>query len=342
METTLIKINSTDETEKLLFAAEILRRGGLVAIPTETVYGLAANALDASAVRGIFRAKGRPADNPLIVHIASFEELGPLVSSVPEKAVKLARAFWPGPLTMVLPKSDLVPGEVTCGLPSVAVRMPSHPIANAVIRAAGAPLAAPSANASGKPSPTAAAHVLHDLSGKIDAVVDGGPCDVGVESTVITLCTEIPTVLRPGGVTVRQLREIIGQVDVHPSVFKELEGGAKPASPGMKYRHYSPSADITVVRGGLDAFAEYVRDHQSASCAVLCFDGEERRFGCETFTYGKKDDPKSQARRLYGALRQIDESDVKRVFARCPDPVAAQAVYNRLLRAAGFKIQILE
>ena len=330
---------SEDDERQLSEVASILRSGGLVGIPTETVYGLAANALDGTAVKRIFEVKGRPQDNPLIVHISRFEELAPLVDVVPEKAARLADAFWPGPLTMVMKRSDAVPDEVSCGLPTVAVRMPSHKIANAIIKAAGLPLAAPSANTSGKPSPTCAAHVLQDMNGKIEGVVDGGICEVGIESTVITLCTKTPTLLRPGAVTLRQLADTIGDVEVHRSVFSDFTETARPASPGMKYRHYSPKAEVVVVDGALGSFIEYV-NKQSAGSAVLCFEGEESSFpDAVVFSFGAKEDSRAQAQRLYSALRKADELKIKRIFARLPDTDGmGTAVCNRLLRAAAFKV----
>lgn len=339
METKLYNISSADDERQLLEVAAILRSGGLVGIPTETVYGLAANALDGRAVRKIFAAKGRPQDNPLIVHISCLEELYALTDEIPEKALRLAYAFWPGPLTMVLKKSQAVPDDVTCSLPSVAVRMPSHKIANAIIKAAGLPLAAPSANLSGKPSPTSAAHVMHDMYGKIEAVVDGGECEVGIESTVITLCTEPPTLLRPGAVTLRQLQEVIGTVEADPSILSEQNAVIKPSSPGMKYTHYSPDAEVIIVKGSLSAFADLAKVDGSGA-AVLCFDGEEKYFpGMTVFSFGAEDDPTAQAHRLFSILRRADELKVKKLFVRYPgtDGVG-MAVYNRLLRAAAFRV----
>ena len=218
-------------------AAAILQNGGLVGIPTETVYGLAANALDGAAVAKIFAAKGRPMDNPLIVHISHFEQIYDLVREVPEAAKKLAEQFWPGPLTIILPKSARIPDEVSAGLDTVAVRFPSHPVARAVIDAAGVPLAAPSGNLSGHPSPTTAVHVMNDMDGRIEAVLDGGPCSVGVESTVVTLAEQPPRLLRPGGITLEQLRGVLGQVEMDDAVLHPLADGKRAASPGMKYKH---------------------------------------------------------------------------------------------------------
>lgn len=249
MKTELYKINDTTQSAEIEAVAKILREGGLAAIPTETVYGLAANALDPDAVNSIFKAKGRPNDNPLIVHISEVEEIYPLVTSFPDKAKALVDAFWPGPLTIILPKSDIVPKEVCPRLETVAVRMPSHPVARAIIKAAGVPLAAPSANSSGLPSPTKASHVIDDMNGKIHAIVDGGESSVGVESTVITLATEVPMLLRPGGITPEQIESVIGPIEINPAVLEELPEGEVAASPGMKYKHYSPEAQVYIIKG---------------------------------------------------------------------------------------------
>lgn len=318
-------------------AGALLRAGEVVAIPTETVYGLAANAYDGEAVSKIFKAKGRPQDNPLIVHIAKVETLSDLVAEVPEAAKKLAAAFWPGPLTIILPKSEKIPDAVSAGLPTVAVRMPSHPVAHAVIEAAGVPLAAPSANLSGSPSPTNAKYVFDDMHDRIPLILDGGSSAVGVESTVITLATERPRVLRPGGVTVEQLRELLGEVDVDDAVLHKLAEGVRAASPGMKYKHYAPRAEITIVKGTLEEFRRFLESKEK-DAFVLCFAGEEKYFP-RAVTYGEADDGLSQANRLFDALRELDEQGAKTVYARCPQlSGVGLAVYNRLIRAAGFKI----
>lgn len=324
-------------------AGEILRSGGLVAIPTETVYGLAANALNSEAVKNIFRAKGRPGDNPLIVHIAEFEDIYPLVTHVPESAKALAEAFWSGPLTIVLPKSDLVPETVSGGLDTVAIRMPSHPDARAIIKSAGVPLAAPSANTSGKPSPTDAESVLADLEGKIEAVYDGGKCSVGVESTVISLAGEKPILLRPGGITYEQLCSVLGEVQISGGVLNPLAEGETARSPGMKYKHYAPEAKITILKGDIEKFAKYVTEHSDGKTAVMCFEGEENFFSVPCVTYGSEEDSASQAQRLFEALRLIDETGAKRAYARYPEPAGVGlAVLNRLLRAAAFEVTELE
>ena len=327
------------DTAELAEVAEILKNGGLVAIPTETVYGLAANAYNGEAVSKVFEAKGRPTDNPMIVHISKLEEIYPLVTEFPEKAKALAEAFWPGPLTMILPKSDLVPREVAPRLETVAVRMPSHPIARKIIELAGVPLAAPSANSSGSPSPTTAQHVIHDLDGKIDGVVDGGECDVGIESTVITLATDVPRLLRPGGITVEQLESVLGKVDVDPAVISELEDGVAPASPGMKYKHYSPKAQVYIVEGSLESFKFVIDSEHEEGDMALCFNGEEKDIPIPCLSFGDEDDLNSQAHLLFAELRRFDELKAKRVFVRAPSSEGVGlGVYNRLLRAAAFKV----
>lgn len=322
-------------TENIARAAKLLAAGEVVAVPTETVYGLAANAYDETAVRKIFSAKGRPQDNPLIVHIADFRDIYDLVAEVPEAAKKLADAFWPGPLTVILPKSDKIPDAVSAGLATVAVRYPAHPVAQAVIQACGVPLAAPSANRSGSPSPTNAKYVLDDMDGRIPLILDGGGSQVGVESTVVTLATEVPRVLRPGGVTVEQLREVLGEVEVDDAVLHQLKAGETAASPGMKYKHYAPKADITIVRGSFSQFQEFVKGKDAF---VLVFAGEENAFD-RAVTYGRADDDRAQANRLFDALRELDEQGAKTVYARCPAlSGVGLAVYNRLIRAAGFHL----
>ena len=252
METRIYKITSSDG-EDIKEVGEILRRGGLAAIPTETVYGLAGNALDENTAKKIFEAKGRPSDNPLIVHISRFEQWEPLVKHIPASARLLADAFWPGPLTMILPKSDLVPQAVCGKLDTVAVRMPANEIALAIIESSGVPLAAPSANLSGKPSPTCASHVIDDMTGRIDAIVDSGDCNVGVESTVLSLVCDVPRILRPGRVTAEMIAEVVGEVEIDDAVFEKLREGQDVISPGTKYKHYSPDASVVLVRGEFES-----------------------------------------------------------------------------------------
>ena len=338
METLVYKIEDPKNAPRqIAAAAALLKAGEVVAIPTETVYGLAANALDPAAVKKIFEAKGRPQDNPLIVHIAEKEALYEIAAEVPEAALKLADAFWPGPLTVILPKKPCIPDAVSGGLSTVAVRMPSHPTARAIIRAAGVPLAAPSANLSGFPSPTTAGHVLDDMNGRVPMIVDGGPCGFGIESTVITLAGDKPRILRPGAVTPEQIRAAIGETQVDEAVLKPLKEGAAAASPGMKYRHYSPNAAVSVVPGDLKTFVSYVLRHREEADHCLCFEGEEAFLPLPAFTYGRADEPLSQTRRLFDALRELDEAGASRVFARAPVPEGiGLGVCNRLYRAAGF------
>lgn len=328
---------TTKNPNDLNTAADILRNGGLVAIPTETVYGLAANALNGEAVSKIFVAKGRPNDNPLIVHVASLEEILPLVEQVDPRLYDLADKYWPGPLTVIMKKSSAIPDEVSAGLDTVAIRMPSHPDAREIIRLSGVPLAAPSANASGRPSPTSADHVITDLDGRIDAVIDGGICSVGVESTVVTLATEPPTLLRPGGITVEQLEAVLGKISVSPAVLEQLKEGEKAESPGMKYKHYAPKARVTVVKGSFEKYKKFLLAQKVSACAV-CFDGEGRYFE-NSIEYGSENDGASLAHGLFEALRKVDESGCESAFVRCPiiDGVGL-AVYNRLIRSAAFRI----
>ncbi len=322
-------------------AAEILRNGGLVAVPTETVYGLAANALDGKAVSRIFEAKGRPQDNPLIVHVSSLDEIPPLVSEVDPRVYDLAEAFWPGPLTVIMKKSELIPDEVCAGLDTVAIRMPSHPVARAVIKASGVPLAAPSANASGKPSPTRASHVRDDLDGKIECILDAGECSIGVESTVITLVTDPPTLLRPGGVTPEELESVLGKINISHAVYESLGEGEKAQSPGMKYKHYAPAARVTLIKGSFDKYEKYLKAHKTGICAV-CFEGEGKHFPVSV-EYGRADDSLTQARSIFDALRKVDETGCDEAFVRCPcaDGVGL-AVYNRLLRSSAFRVTDLD
>ncbi len=342
MNTLLLKNNDED----VLKAGKILADGGLVAIPTETVYGLAANALDGNAVKRIFEAKGRPADNPLIVHIADFKDIErfELVSEIPEKAKLLARKFWSGPLTIIMPKGRGVPDEVSAGLSTVAVRFPSHKTAQAVIKAAGVPLAAPSANISGSPSPTKAEHVTADLSGRIDAIIDGGECKVGLESTVLTLAEEKPRLLRPGGITAEEIESVIGEIEIDDAVLYQLKSGEKAASPGMKYKHYSPKAEVILVVGTDREYIDFVNSNSDITVAALCYDGDEKELKVKCLTLGAKDDFKKQAHELFDKLREIDRlPEIKKVYARCPKPDGVgMAVYNRLIRAAGFEVIELE
>lgn len=345
--TRYIKVDPVNpEPEAVEEAARILRRGGLVAFPTETVYGLGANALDGRAVARIFEAKGRPQDNPLIVHVAGKEQVGSLAESVPASAKILMEAFWPGPLTLVLPVGGAVPGEVTAGLSTVAVRMPAHPVALALIRAAGVPVAAPSANISGRPSPTTAEHVLRDLGGRIEAVLDGGPAGVGVESTVLDLTAPVPLVLRPGGVTLEELREALGAVEIDPAAAAGFPAGEKPRSPGMKYTHYAPRAPLLLVEGRPEAVAAKIMELASGQRAmgkrvgILSYaGGEDFSSAGEVVLAGRRDKPETVAAELYAALRRFDELDVDVILAGGLDERGVGlAVMDRLRKAAGGRI----
>lgn len=315
-------------------AAEILKQGGIVGIPTETVYGLAADARNEAAVRSIFEAKGRPQDNPLIVHISDISQLPPLVREIPPLAMKIAEKFWAGPLTMIFPKSDVIPAATSGGLDTVAVRMPSSSAARAIIDACGFPLAAPSANLSGSPSPTTAQHVLKDMNGRIPLIIDGGECNCGVESTVLCFPAEDRVrILRPGGVTAEMLSELC-TVEIDPAVTSEPEKGAKVLSPGMKYKHYSPKADVFIVDAHGKTFEEWCKAHSDGNTIVLSQDSREHdMFRC----FGK--DPQEQAHRLFALLREADDEGARRVYVEMPtkDGIGL-AVYNRLLRAAAFRI----
>lgn len=333
-------LSSDDEDIKK--AAEIIMHGGIAAMPTETVYGLAADALNGNAVRKIFKAKGRPMDNPLIVHISDISQIYPLVRDFPEKAAILAEKFWPGPLTIILPKSDIIPVEVSAELNTVAIRFPSHKTAQKLI-SMSSPLAAPSANLSGSPSPTSFRHVLEDMNGRIDAVIDGGDCEVGVESTVITLAAEIPTLLRPGGITVEQLETAIGKIQISSAVTNPLAEGEKAESPGMKYRHYSPKAKVILLDGGNDAFYRYINKITDKDTAVLCYSEDIEHINLPYIPIGKRYDYDEQAHLLFTALRKADEMGFAAVYAHCPEKKGVGlAVYNRIIRAAGFNIIRLE
>lgn len=320
-------------------AAQILERGGIVAIPTETVYGLAADAYNEKAILKIFEAKGRPPDNPLIVHIADINSIYDVVSEFPPKAQKLAEHFWPGPLTMILPKNPKIPDIVTAGMNSVAVRFPSHKIAVQIIKQARSALAAPSANISGKPSPSKFEHVVQDLSGKVDAMVDGGDCDVGVESTVVSMLGSVPKILRPGAVTAQDIKNVLGEVDVDKAVYEKINPGEKVLSPGMKYKHYSPVADVTVVKGTCKAYADFVNSKASCGIIAMCFDEDIPFLKIPYISYGSMNEPRIQASALFGVLRSADKAGAATVYAHFfGSGGMSAAVYNRLIRAAGFKV----
>lgn len=320
-------------------AAALLAAGEVVGMPTETVYGLAANALDREAVLKIFKAKGRPADNPLIVHIWSLDQLPQVTAGFSETARKLAAAFWPGPLTMILPRNPQIPDEVTAGLSTVGVRMPSHPAARALLKACGLPLAAPSANRSGKPSPTTAQHVYHDMKGRIPCILDGGSCGVGVESTVVLVEEDAVRILRPGQITPEDFARVVSVVKVDRGVLESVAQEAVVASPGMKYKHYAPNANVVMVEGTLWDFVHYVRAHADDSTGVLAFEEDRAVLHLPFFRYGHTGDSESQAEELFEALRAIDEAGLRTVYARMPKRSGVGlAVYNRLLRACAFQV----
>lgn len=327
--------------ESLALAAEILQKGGLVAFPTETVYGLGADATNAEAAKAIFAAKGRPADNPLIVHISSLSMLPEIVSSVPEAAQKLMNAFWPGPLTIIMPKGKKIPYAVTAGLETVAVRFPVHPDAQAMIERCGLPIAAPSANLSGKPSPTTAAHVFEDMDGRIPLILDGGPCQVGLESTVVDATHGHIILLRPGGVTREMLEEALGEeVALGKGVMEPLADGEKALSPGLKHKHYAPKAEVKVVLGPDDLRAQYILDSaaKDARPCVLCLEGRRGLYpGLTVLSAGNT--PEDYAHNLFAALRHADEIDCTQVYAEGLSlEGVGLAVMNRVERAAGFHV----
>ena len=341
METRYFHITDPEaQGEEVAQAAAILREGGLLGIPTETVYGLGANGLDAGAVGRIFLAKGRPQDNPLILHVPGPDWLERYCRNVPPAAYALAERFWPGPLTMILRRRSNVPNAVTAGLDTVGVRCPDHPVTLAIIREAGVPVAAPSGNLSGRPSPTCARHMAEDMDGRIDGIVDGGPCQVGVESTILDLTTPIPRLLRPGGLPLEALEEVLGEVAVDKAVTAPLSAGEKPRAPGMKYRHYAPKAPVTVVTGDSRRTARYIRERLGEHTGIICFNEYREDFpGCVVEDIGSVADKAEQARRVFDALRAFDDTDVTAIFAQCPgDGGLGLAVANRLKKAAGFQI----
>ena len=336
MKTQVLPVNE----QSIALAAQLLRQGDLVALPTETVYGIAADARNGQAVHKIFEAKGRPQDNPLIVHICGMEMLRGIVAEVPPRAEKLAAAFWPGPLTMVMPRGREV-SEVTCaGLDTVGVRMPSHPVVQAVIRASGVAFAAPSANLSGKPSPTNAQDTLADMDGRLPLILDGGESAVGVESTVVSVVGEHPMLLRPGYVTKEQMEAVLGEeVLVSPAILEKLQEGEVARSPGMKYKHYAPKAQVTLLRGSFAAYRNYLAAHAEPGVWALCFDGEGAQLPVPSIEYGRNHDGVTQAHHLFTALRDLDRQGARVVYARCPEQSGvSMAVYNRLIRAAAFRV----
>ena len=334
------KVISATDAGCAKMAAAIIKEGGLVAIPTETVYGLGADGLNPEAVAKIFEVKGRPQDNPLILHIADATQLDKLCHHIPENAYRLAEKFWPGPLTMVLPAREIVPKCTTAGLPTVAVRCPDSAITRDIIRLAGVPVAAPSANISGKPSTTTAQHVFSDHNGKIPMIVDGGSCRVGVESTIIDLTENPPRLLRPGGITPEQLESVLGEITVDKAVTAQIDKDAVVKAPGMKYRHYAPQCQVVIVSGSREKAAAYIRKHYNPGDRVLCFAEELPLYeNCNPLSYGWESDVETLSAGLFAALRELDDPSVQKVYARCPQGDGiAYAVQNRLKKAAAFQI----
>ena len=334
------KILSAEHPETATLAAQLIREGQLVAIPTETVYGLGANGLDENAVLKIFEAKGRPQDNPLILHIAGPEEMESYCRNIPQTAYDLAQAFWPGPLTLVLPARRGVPLRTTGGLDTVAVRCPDSEITRQIIRLAGVPLAAPSANISGKPSTTTAEHVYHDHAGKIPMIVDGGACRVGVESTIVDLTEERPRLLRPGGIGPEELIAVLGDLVVDKAVTAQVDKDEVVKAPGMKYRHYAPSEPVVIVSGSREKAAAYIHNHFEPGDRVLCFEEELPLYAdCNPLSYGQEADVATLSAGLFAALRELDDPTIHQVYARCPvGGGIAYAVQNRLKKAAAFHI----
>ena len=347
METIIKKITHTEEDKKIYEqAGQILRAGGLVAFPTETVYGLGADALDAKASAKIYAAKGRPSDNPLIVHIAVVNALYDLAKEVPDKALVLAEKFWPGPLTMILKKKDKVPDSITGGLGTVAIRMPSHPVAAELIRSSGVYIAAPSANTSGKPSPTRAEHVINDLSGRIDMIIQDDTVDIGVESTIIDLSEEVPTILRPGYITQSMFEEAIGKTIIDPAIMGSLKEGVVPKAPGMKYKHYAPKGDLVIVEGKKQAVAEMINhltkmDAESGlKTAVIASDENLSLYDADCrINIGSREHEESIAANLYEVLREMDELGVQKMYSESfAGGSLGAAIMNRLLKAAGHHV----
>jgi L-threonylcarbamoyladenylate synthase len=346
MITKLVRIDELHMDEPaILEAGRVLAGKGLVAFPTETVYGLGANGLDWEAAARIYAAKGRPSDNPLILHIASMEELFPLAAEIPAEAKILAEAFWPGPLTLIFKKTAIVPYGITGGLDTVAVRMPSHPVARRIIQAAGVPIAAPSANTSGRPSPTKALHVLEDLDGKVDMIVDGGTVGIGLESTIIDVSGGCPVILRPGYITEEMLFPLIGKAAFDAAVTGEAGADVRPRAPGMKYRHYAPKAEMTVFLGSPTQVCISIENALKQAAAegrragVLCTEESERFYDAPVKKCaGRRNEPESVARSLYDVLRSFDKEQVDCIFSESfEETPLSGAIMNRLLKAAGYR-----
>ena len=345
---TIISRIAHDDTDDKIYqqASEILKNKGLVAFPTETVYGLGAVALDSEASAKIYAAKGRPSDNPLIVHIADVKDLYILSDDVNENALKLCKAFWPGPLTMILKKSEIVPLSITGGLDTVAIRMPSHPVAHELIKKSGVYIAAPSANTSGKPSPTRAKHVIHDMDGRIDMIIADDTVDIGVESTIVDVSGNVPMILRPGFITLEQVREVLGKAEMDPAIMESVPDGIVPKAPGMKYKHYAPNAQITIVRGEQSKVVDAIRTKASqavkdgAKVAIMASTENVGLYdGFDVVDMGSRFDEAQEARNLFAVLREFDENGINVVYSESfPTDNVGQAVMNRLIKAAGHMI----
>lgn len=324
-------------------AGQIIRRGGLVAFPTETVYGLGGDALNPSSSKKIYEAKGRPSDNPLIVHIADMADLDRIAEDIPEVAYALADRYWPGPLTMIFKKRSVVPSETTGGLGTVAVRFPSHPVAQALIKASGGYIAAPSANISGRPSPTSGEHVRQDMDGRIDMIIDSGSCDIGLESTIIDLSTPVPMMLRPGYVSAEMLRQVVGDLDTDPAVFHETSQEIKPKAPGMKYRHYAPKGKVAIVSGNRDDVIKFIRGKieenkgKIRTAVITCSDDAYQYKDADLVAdMGDRNDEAAIASRLYDMLRACDDENIEEIYSEeFNTPQLGQAIMNRLIKAAG-------
>ena len=348
METKRITVTDSDriKEEELEEAARILREGGLVAFPTETVYGLGANALDEEAAKKIYAAKGRPSDNPLIAHISSPEELKPLAAEIPDMAKKLMDCYWPGPMTLVFKKTDLVPYGTTGGLDTVAVRMPSDPVAKTLIRLAGVPIAAPSANSSGRPSPTTADHVWQDMEGKIDMIVDGGPVGIGLESTIIDVTGPVAMILRPGAITIEMVRETLGEAEMDPAILGPMKEGEHPKAPGMKYRHYAPKAPLTLVEGEMDQVVKTINRlarealKEGKKVGIICTDETRTCYPADMIqSIGIRAKEETVAHNLYAVLREFDDLGADVIYSESfPGDQIGQAIMNRLTKAAGYHI----
>lgn len=347
MQTKVVKIDPIQIDEKeMQEAAELIREGELVAFPTETVYGLGADALHPEASKKIYAAKGRPSDNPLIVHIADKKDLEVLSCDVNDMAVKAAEAFWPGPLTMILKKKDIVPDSITGGLGTVAIRMPSHPVAARLIKTSGVYIAAPSANISGKPSPTKAEHVIHDMNGRIDMIIADDTVDIGVESTIVDLSEDVPTILRPGFITKKQLEGVLGEVKVDPAVMGNVADGIVPKAPGMKYKHYSPDANVVIVTGDSDKVVDKInelcelRRKEGKRVGVMTVSEDAGCYNADKVVdMGSRCDEALAAKNLFAALRSFDEDGIQYVYSESfPTDNVGQAVMNRLIKAAGHTI----